>query len=66
MVKVIKIIEDNGITGVRYGTVEVPQTPVENKRTAIERFKKNTCDLCRKNPRRTHKKEIVCHTILIF
>ncbi len=45
MVKVIKIIEDNGITGVRYGTVEVPQTPVENKRTAIERFKKTraTC-----------------------
>ncbi|MBQ4070233.1 MAG: hypothetical protein IJD52_02565 [Alphaproteobacteria bacterium] len=45
MVKVIKIIEDNGITGVRYGTVEVPQTPIENKRTAIERFKKTraTC-----------------------
>lgn len=32
MTKVIKIVEDNAITGVRYGTVEVPQTPVDIKR----------------------------------
>lgn len=32
MAKVVTIIEDNSITGVRYGTVEVPQTPVDIKR----------------------------------
>ena len=39
MAKVIGIIEDNAITGVKYGTVEVPQTPIEIKR-AHEQFKK--------------------------
>ena len=39
MVKVVKIVEDNSITGVRYGTVEVPETPIEIKR-ANERFVK--------------------------
>lgn len=32
MAKVVTIIEDNSITGVRYGTVEVPETPVDIKR----------------------------------
>lgn len=32
MTKVVTIIENNPITGVRYGTVEVPQTPVDIKR----------------------------------
>lgn len=39
MVKTIGIIENNSITGVKYGTVEVPQTPIEIKR-AHEQFKK--------------------------
>ena len=39
MVKVIQVVEDNSITGVRYGTVEVPETPIEIKR-AHEQFKK--------------------------
>ncbi len=33
MAKVITVIEDNSITGVRYGTVEVPETPTNIKRT---------------------------------
>ena len=28
MTKIISIIEDNGITGVQYGVVEFPDTPV--------------------------------------
>lgn len=39
MVKVIKIIEDNSITGIRYGTVEVPETPTQINR-AQQAFKK--------------------------
>ena len=27
MVKVIGIVEDNAITGVRYGTIDMPETP---------------------------------------
>lgn len=27
MVKVIGIVEDNAITGVRYGTIDIPETP---------------------------------------
>ena len=29
MVKVIKIVEDNAITGVKYGTVEIPETALD-------------------------------------
>lgn len=39
MVKVIKIVEDNSITGIKYGTVEMPETPIEKKR-AHDTFKK--------------------------
>ena len=39
MAKVIQIIEDNGITGVRYGTVEIPETPTTIKQ-AQKQFEK--------------------------
>lgn len=39
MVKVVGIVENDFITGVKYGTVEVPETPIEIKR-AHEQFKK--------------------------
>ena len=32
MTKIIGIIEDNGITGVEYGVVEFPDTPVRTGR----------------------------------
>lgn len=32
MAKVVTIIKDDSITGVCYGTVEVPETPVDIKR----------------------------------
>ena len=32
MTKIIGIIEDNGITGVKYGVVEFPDTPVRTGR----------------------------------
>lgn len=32
MTKIISIIEDNGITGVQYGVVEFPDTPVRTGR----------------------------------
>ena len=41
MVKVIKIVEDNSITGVKYGTVEIAETPLEIKRAhAQDTYKK--------------------------
>ncbi len=41
MVKVIKIIKDDAITGVQYGTVDVPQTPtkIERAQQTFERIK---------------------------
>ena len=39
MPKIVTIIEDNAITGVKYGTVEIPETPIEIK-SASERFQK--------------------------
>ena len=39
MVKVIKMIKNDPITGVEYGAVEVPETPIEIK-IASERFQK--------------------------
>ena len=41
MTKIVTIVEDNPITGVKYGTVEIPETPIEIKR-AHDTFKKNT------------------------
>ena len=32
MTKIISIIEDNGITGVQYGVVKIPDTPVSTIR----------------------------------
>ena len=32
MTKIISIIEDNGITGVQYGVIEFPDTPVRTGR----------------------------------
>lgn len=37
MVKVIKIIEDNSITGVKYGTVEIPETGTDIKHTNAQK-----------------------------
>ena len=39
MTKIVTIVEDNPITGVKYGTVEIPETPIEIKR-AHDTFKK--------------------------
>ena len=39
MTKVVAIVEDNPITGVKYGTVELHETPIEIKR-AHDTFKK--------------------------
>ncbi|MDW2975202.1 MAG: hypothetical protein R8M70_04125 [Alphaproteobacteria bacterium] len=39
MAEVVTIIEDNPITGVKYGTVEIPETTIEIK-SASERFQK--------------------------
>lgn len=39
MVKVVGIVENDSITGVKYGTIEVPETPIEIRR-AHEQFKK--------------------------
>lgn len=47
MVKVIKIVEDNSITGVSYGTVEIPGTPLDIKR-AQKQFEKVSTQKTRK------------------
>ena len=41
MAKVIGIIEDNSITGVKYGTIDVPETPrnLEHTQQTFERIK---------------------------
>ena len=56
MVKVVGIVENDSITGVRYGTVEVPETPIEIKR-AHEQFKKTrTARTAKVRGERTKKK----------
>lgn len=47
MAKVITVIEDNSITGVRYGTVDVPETPT-NIKCAQKQFAKISAQKTRK------------------
>ena len=56
MPKVVTIIEDNAITGVKYGTVEIPETLTEIKH-ASERFQKTrTARTTKIRAERTKKK----------
>lgn len=47
MAKIITVIEDNSITGVRYGTVEVPGTSINIKK-AKQQFEKISAQKTRK------------------
>lgn len=35
MPKVVTIVEDNPITGVKYGTVDIPETPTKIEHTPV-------------------------------
>lgn len=62
MVKVVGIVENDSITGVKYGTVEVPETPIEIKH-AREQFKKHVLPVLPKfvaNAQKRNKHGTLC------
>ena len=54
--KIVTIIEDNPITGVRYGTVEMPEynNNIQRRIDRYNRLRNQTIRMVHKN--RTHKK----------
>lgn len=56
MPKVVTIIEDNAITGVKYGTVEIPKTPIDIKHANARFQKTRTARTTKIRGERTKKK----------
>ncbi len=54
--KVIKIIEDNAITGVRYGAVEVQETPIKNTAHAKKTYATAQAIKAKRRSERTKQK----------